>query len=90
MTFDAKEIADILPETQRRCIVALSSEWSEQGYNKVDADILYALGGSDLYGCYGPLVDCDFHRPEGRGPNYRHRLLPLGMEVKAQLFESVT
>jgi len=85
MTNDATEIKDILTDSQRQCISNLSEEWKEVGYSKVDADILWALGGSDLYGKYEPIVDCDFFRPEGRSPNYRHRLLPLGIEVQRVL-----
>lgn len=85
MTNDASEIKDILTDSQRQCIANLSSEWKESGYSRVDADILWALGGSDLYGRYPPIVDCDFHRPQGRGSVYRHKLLPLGLEVKNAL-----
>jgi hypothetical protein len=85
MTNDAVEIRNILTDSQRQCISNLSEDWKEIGYSKVDADILYALGGSDLYGKYPPIVDCDFHRPKGMSPNYRHRLLPLGIEVQKVL-----
>lgn len=85
MTFDANEIKDILTNSQRQCILALDEEWTDRGYSRVEADILYALGGTDLYGKYGPLVDCEFFRPEGMSPHYRHKLLPLGVELKSIL-----
>jgi len=85
MTNDATEIKDILTDSQRQCISNLSEDWKDSGYSRMEADILYALGGSDLYGRYPPIVDCDFYRPEGISPVYRHRLLPLGVEVQKAL-----
>lgn len=82
MTFDANEIKEILTDSQRQCVRDLSDDWKSGGYSSVDADILYALGGTDLYGRYGPIVDCTYVQEDGRYPQYRHKLLPLGVEVK--------
>lgn len=85
MPLSATESIKLLTPSQRQCILDLSGEWKESGYNKVHADILYALGDSDLYGQMGELVDCDFHAQEGRGHVYRHRLLPQGLEIQSHL-----
>lgn len=85
MLRDPKDIALHLTKRYRQCILALSEEWQDSGYSKVDADILYALGGSDLHRAFAEIVDCEFHIETNRSPNYRHRLLPLGLQVKAEL-----
>ena len=83
MTEDPEEIYKILTQEQRQCILDLSDEWKSTGYNKSHADILYSIGGSDLYGKYPELVDCTFHRESGVSPYYKHHLLPKGLEVQS-------
>lgn len=82
MLTTVRDITENLIEPWKTCIVSLTDQWKERGYSRMHADILYALGGSDLHDAFPPLVECTFHREDGLSPNYRHRLLPLGVEVK--------
>ena len=87
MPLDASEVANVLTQPQLQCILDLSEEWKSSGYSKVDADLLWALGDSKLYGKIPALVDCDFHRQENVSSVYRHKLLPLGIRVKEHILK---
>lgn len=82
MILDARETAKTLTPSQRQCILDLSTEWQSTGYDKTIADILYAIGDTDLFGCFGALVECDWVHKPGVYPHYQHRLTKLGSEVQ--------
>lgn len=74
-----------LTKAMKKCILALTGEWSDRGYSKVAADLLWATDVKFYPERFGPLVDCRYHFSEGSSPRYQHKLLPLGLEVKAYL-----
>ncbi len=77
-----------LSEGQKECILSLSDEWQSSGYNKLNADLLWARDIKFFPGSFEPLVECNHEPQQVVTPDYQHRLLPLGMLVKQRL-ESV-
>lgn len=78
-------IIDRLSENQKECILNLSDEWQSSGYNKLNADFLWARDTKFVPGSFDPLVECNHEPRQGVVPDYQHRLLPLGMAVKQRL-----
>lgn len=85
MLVDPQEIVKNLTPDHKTCILALTEEWQSTGYSRVHADILYAIGDTKLYGKLPSLVECEYHRPIGQSPVYRHKLTDKGLEVKQHL-----
>jgi len=85
MFLDARAIASQLTDPQRHCILLLTDDWQDQGYNKVYVNMLFILGDSDL----DPAMPKIIERQETTSPSghirYVHRLSPIGTEVKTLL-----
>lgn len=79
----AAEISKRLTKAQRELLFDLSADWQQRGYSKVEADLLWAADSRLIEHGFGPLVDCRLHDQPGQGRFYQHRLLRLGLQVRA-------
>lgn len=82
---DPSRIVNMLSESQKKCISDLDVKWKSTGYSKIDADILYSIGGERSLGRFETIVECDLFVNDSRSYNYSHRLSPLGYLVKLHL-----
>ena len=82
---DLNELAHNLTKRQKECICSLSEEWKSSGYNRVEADLIYATDNQVFPGRHPPLVDCRYFRPYQQSTHYQHKLTPLGAELKTLL-----
>lgn len=79
-----KEIENQLTPDQKICILSLSGDWSEQGYNKIIADLLWSSSNVFYQNRFPPLVER--HIDSSKEYFYiKHKLTPLGLEFKTYL-----
>ena len=82
---EIEAIINRLSDGQKECILSLSDEWQSSGYNKLNADLLWARDIKFFPGSFESLVERNHDPRQGIAPDYHHRLLPLGMLVKQRL-----